>query len=158
MFKKLTHTIALLLLIGVSAQAQEVSFQASVDRNEIAAGEAVKYTISLENASSGGGMTTPDWGGLVVAQGPMESSSFSSINGRMSRSSSRTWYLTATQPGSYTIGSSTVRVGGGTLQTDPIAIKVSKGESSAGSNAATDQAQKRDANLFCTITLSKNKA
>ena len=35
---------------------------------------------------------------------------------------------------------------------------MSKGESSAGSNAATDQAQKRDANLFCTITLSKNKA
>lgn len=158
MLNKLIHTAALLLLLSGAARAQEVSFQADVDRNEISAGEVVKYTISLDNASSGGGMTTPDWGGLVVAQGPMESSSFSSINGRMSRSSSRTWYLTATQPGNYTIGPSTVRVGGGVLQTGPITIKVGKGASSPGSNAATDQAQKRDANLFCTITLSKSKA
>lgn len=155
--KKLIPTIALLLATGFSAVAQEVSFQSSVDRNEIATGESLKFTIALENAS-GGSMTTPDWGGLVVTQGPMQSSSTTIINGRMSRSSSYIWYLTATQPGSYVIGPSTVRVGGGTLTTDAITIKVTKGSSPGGSNAATDQGQKKDPNLFCTITLSKNKA
>jgi hypothetical protein len=149
--------ISFLLLACLPAKAQEISFQATVDRNAIATGEPLKLTISLENAS-GGAMTTPDFGGLAVMQGPMESSSFSSINGRMSRSLSRIWYLTATQPGSYVIGPSTVRVGGGTLHTDPITIKVSKGAATGGSSEDMNRAQKKDPNLFCTISLSKNKA
>lgn len=139
-------------------RAQEITFTATVDRNEIAVGEGVKLTIELTNVASGGEMSTPDMGGLVVAQGPMESSNFSFINGRTSRSSSRTWYLTATQPGTYTIGAAKANVGKGVLETDPITIKVAKGAAGGGSNAATDQAQKRDANLFCTISLSKDKA
>ena len=156
MLNRAIHIISLVLLACLPAAAQEISFQASVDRNEIATGQPLKLTIALENAS-GGAMTTPDWGGLVVMQGPMESSSFSSINGRMSRSVSRIWYLTATQPGSYVIGPSTVRVGGGTMQTDPITIKVTKG-AAGGSNADVNRAQKKDPNLFCTISLSKSKA
>lgn len=138
--------------------AQEITFQASVDRNEIAVGEALKLTVELTNVASGGGMSTPDMGGLVVAQGPMESSSFSFVNGRTTRSTSRSWYLTATQPGTYTIGPSKISVGKSTLETDPITVRVSKGAAGGGSNAATDQAQRRDPNLFCTISLSKSKA
>lgn len=156
--KNIILAIASILVTGFMAHAQEVTFQASVDRNQIATGENIKLTITLENASASGGITTPDMGGLVVVQGPMESSNFSSINGRMSRSSSKIWYLTATQPGTFVIGASTARVGGGTMQTDPITIKVTKGASSGGTSAAAEQAQKRDANLFCTISLSKNKA
>ncbi len=156
MFKRTIPFFASWVLACTSALAQQITFQATVDRNEIAAGEPVKLTISLENAS-GGSMTTPDWGGLAVMQGPMESSSFSSINGRMSRSVSRIWYLTATQPGSFVIGPSTVRVGGGTMQTDPITIKVTKG-ASGSENADVNGAQKKDPNLFCTISLSKSKA
>ncbi len=155
MWNKVITIFSLLLCTAFAANAQEISFRANVDRNEIATGEALKLTISLENAA-GGAIETPDWGGLAVIQGPMESSSFSNINGRMSRSTSRTWYLTATQSGSYVIGPSTVHVGGGTLRTDPITIKVAKGASS-GNNPDMDRAQKKDPNLFCTISLSKNK-
>lgn len=151
--------LSLLFALGTALllHAQEITFQARVDRNEISTGEPVKLTIELNNASASGGIPTPDLGGLVVLQGPMESNSFSSINGRMTRSSSRTWYVTSPQPGTYTIGPSTVRIGNGKLETDPITIKVVKGQAS-GRNAAADQAQRRDANLFCTITLNKNKA
>lgn len=142
---------------AVVVHAQEITFQAQVDRNEIATGEPVKLTIELDNASATGGIPTPDMGGLVVLQGPMESNSFSSINGRMTRSSSRTWYLTSPQPGTYTIGAVAVRVGNGTLQTDPITIKVSKGSQGGANSAAVEQGQKRDPNLFCTISLSKSK-
>ncbi|HRQ84443.1 MAG TPA: hypothetical protein PLV70_04960, partial [Flavobacteriales bacterium] len=55
---------------GFLLQAQEITFQATVDRNEIASGEPVKLSIELTNASAGGGMSTPDMGGLVVMQGP----------------------------------------------------------------------------------------
>lgn len=153
-----TLITALFLLPALLVQAQEISFQALVDRNEIATGEALKLTIELTNASSAGNINAPDLGGLAVLQGPMQSSNFSSINGRISRSSSISWYLTATRPGTYTIGAATVRVGGGVLQTEPLTIKVTQGASSSGTSAAAEQAQKRDPNLFCTITLNKNKA
>ncbi len=145
-------------LITMAANAQEITFQALVDRQEIATGEPVKLTIELNNASASSGISTPDFGGMIVLQGPMESNSFSSVNGRMTRSSSRIWYLTAPQPGKYTIGAAAVRIGNASLQTDPITITVSKGSSGQGAGAAADQGQKRDPNLFCTITLSKNKA
>src|SRR5690606_19322290 len=137
--------------------AQEITFQATVDRNEIAAGDPLKLTITLSNATAGGGISTPDFAGLVVLQGPMESRNMMNFNGRVSGTTSRSWYLTATRPGSYVIGPSTARVGGGVLQTEPITITVVQG-SGGGSNAATDQAQQRDPNLFCTISLSKSKA
>lgn len=157
MLNKVITAITIFLLTGLAVHAQEITFQASVDRNVIATGENVKLTIALQNAS-GGNITVPDWGGLVVVQGPMQSSSFRRINGRMSRSSSHSWYLTATQPGSYVIGPSSVKLGGGVLHTNPITIKVTKGSGPDNSNAAMDHAQRKDPNLFCTIDLSKNKA
>jgi len=150
-------TICFAACASLLVRAQEITFRATVDRNEIATGENLKLTIELTNAASGG-MTTPDMGGLAVVQGPMESSSFSFINGRSSRSTTRVWYLTATRPGTFTIGPSKVRVGNGELSTDPITINVAKGAASSTPGAAADQAQQRDPNLFCTISLSKNKA
>ncbi len=158
MWKRSIIPVLLFLISGSMLRAQQVTFQASVDRNEIAVGEAVKLTIALSNSPSGGSMTTPDLGGLTVVQGPYESNSFSSINGSISRSSSRSWFLTATQPGDFTIGPSTVRTGNSVLQTEPIRIHVEKGSSTGATSAQVDQAQKTDPNLFCTITLSKSKA
>ncbi|MFT3885846.1 MAG: BatD family protein [Flavobacteriales bacterium] len=129
-----------------------------MDRTEIGAGEPVKLTVTLTNAPMGSGFTPPALGGLVVVQGPFDNSSFQMINGRTSGSVSRTWYLTATQPGDYTIGAATARIGQGTIQTTPIKVHVTKGANSATNNPALQQGQKNDPNLFCTITLSKNKA
>ena len=157
MLKNFIIVIASLLLTGFMAHAQESSFRASVDRNEITTGEPVMLTLSLVYTASASDLTTPDLSGFTVLQGPMETSNMVNINGRMSRSYSRIWYLTAIQPGTYVIGPSAVRVGDRTLQTDPITINVSK-DPSGGSNAAIDQGQKSNPNLFCTVSLSKGKA
>ena len=150
---------ALVLLGGVQAAAQEIGFNASVDRNTIATGEYVRLTISLTNSSERFG--APDLGGLVVVQGPFESSSNSInlINGRMSSSVTvtRQWVLTATSPGKYTIGPARIKVGGGVIQTDPITIEVSKGAARPADPNAS-QGQSRDANLFATVSVSRNKA
>ncbi len=157
MTRAIKHLLPLLLaLLSVAAsQGQEITFSAQVDRNTIATGEYVKYTVSLTNSRER--IEAPQLGGLMVVQGPFDNSSFSIMNGRMSGSVSRTWVLTATSPGKYTIGAARVRVGGGVIETEPITIDVSKSASNgADPNAA--QGQSRDPNLFTTITLSRNKA
>ena len=157
MLKNFILILASILITGFVARAQESTFRASVDRNEITTGEPVKLTLYLTYESSASGLTNPGLGGLTVLQGPMEGSDMRNINGRISRSYSRVWYITATQPGTYEIGSAAVRVGDQVLRTDPISIIVSK-DPGGGSSAAMDQGQKSNPDLFCTISLSKNKA
>lgn len=156
--KRWTHIFSLVtmvLLSVTSSTAQEIGFTAAVDRNTIATGEQLKLTVTLTNSKDG--FEAPSFGGLVVVQGPFESSSFNYSNGRMASSVGRTWILTATSPGKYTIGPAQARVGGGVIRTEPIVIEVTKGAVTQ-SDPATKQGQDRDANLFATITLSKNKA
>ncbi|MBV6404776.1 MAG: hypothetical protein GFGODING_01538 [Flavobacteriales bacterium] len=143
---------ALVLPLGLAAQ--EIGFEARVDRNTFEVGSSIRLTVTLTNAKAG--FAEPDLGGLTVVQGPFESSSFNYINGRMSSSVSRTYVLTATRPGTYTIGPATAQVGGGTLRTQPITVKVEKG-SGTTSDRLLNEGQQRDRDLFVTISLSKDK-
>jgi len=147
--------LGLVFVTSAAAWAQEITFTAQVDRNTISVGEYVKYTLSLGNSRDR--FEAPSFGGMMVVQGPFDNSSFTIINGRMSGTTSRTWVLTATAPGKYTIGSAKVRVGGGVIETEPISIEVAKGSGSQADPHAA-QGQSRDANLFTTISLNKNKA
>ena len=115
------------LVAAVFAHAQEISFKASVDRTTIAAGDHLKLSVTLNNSREQ--FTAPDLGGLVILQGPFESSSFNYVNGKLSSAVSRTWVLTGTTPGTYTIGPAKVRVGGGAITTEPITVEVTKGTS-----------------------------
>ena len=146
--------LALALLCG-KAQAQEITFKATVDRNSFAVGENIKLVLTLSNAQ--GRFGDPDLGGLVIVQGPFESSAFNFINGRGSATISRTYLLTATQPGDYTIGPAKALVGGGSILTDPIKVHVEKGITSGNNSGLLNQQQKQDRDLFATITLSRNK-
>ena len=146
--------LAFTLLCG-KAHAQEITFKATVDRNSFAVGENIKLVLTLSNAQ--GRFGDPDLGGLVIVQGPFESSAFNFINGRGSATISRTYLLTATQPGDYTIGPAKALVGGGSILTDPIKVHVEKGITSGNNSGLLNQQQKQDRDLFATITLSRNK-
>lgn len=154
-----TATIGLLLVLLFGSisrlSAQEITFQATVDRNTIAVGEHVKLSISLTNAR--GSFGAPDLGGMMVVQGPFESTNMSIINGRMSGSLTRTWLLTAAKPGRYTIGAAQAKVGGGTIETEPIVIEVTKGNAPRPGDPQAALGQQRDPNLFTTISLNRNK-
>ena len=97
------------LFTGLEAHAQEITFNAAVDRNSVVAGDPIKLTLTLANAPGNSGIAPPDMGGLVVVQGPFDQSSMSIVNGRMSSSVTRTYVLQATQPGDFTIGAATAR-------------------------------------------------
>ncbi len=147
-------TLLSLLSIPLLLTAQEITFDARVDRNTFEVGGSIRLTITLANAQ--GGFTNPDIGGLTVVQGPFESSSYNYVNGRMSSTVSRTFVLTATKPGTYTIGAASARVGGGTLQSQPITVKVEKG-AGATTDKLLNDGQQRDRDLFVTINLSRSK-
>jgi hypothetical protein len=140
---------------SLAMTAQEITFQATVDRQTITAGEHVRLVVSLTNSREA--FTAPDMGGLVLVQGPMESSSFNYVNGRMSSSITRTWVLTATQAGTYTIGPARTRVGGGVLETDPITIEVGRA-TARPVDPGVAHGQRHNPDLFITLSLSKNKA
>ncbi|MDX9752303.1 MAG: BatD family protein, partial [Flavobacteriales bacterium] len=151
----------LLIVLGcvlvLPAAAQEITFQATVDRNAIATGEHVRLTITLTNAR--GSITAPDFDGLVTVQGPHTStrSNVDLFTGRGTSVQTAAWVLTATKPGTYTIGPATVKVGGGVIRTEPITIEVVQGEARTPDSQAA-RGQQRDANLFATVSLSRNKA
>ena len=141
-------------MLLLSARAQEITFDASVDRTTIAAGEQVRLTITLSNAQ--GSFSAPDLGGMVVVQGPFESTNINFFNGRMVSTISRTWRITATSPGKYTIGRAKAKVAGGLMETEPITIEVGP----AAARPQDPQAglgQQRNTDLFITIQLSRGK-
>jgi hypothetical protein len=144
----------LLAILSGNAQAQEITFKASVDRNSFSVGENIKLVLTLSNAQAR--IVDPDLGGLVVVQGPFESSAYNFINGRGSATVSRTYLITATQAGDYTIGPAKAQVGGGVIATEPIQVHVEKGATNEAPSSVLSQQQKQTRDLFATITLSRN--
>ena len=150
----------LLLTIGAmpAAWAQEIALTATVDRESATVGEAVKYTVSFQNPQPGSSLTPPDLGDLVVLQGPFDSRFGQNINGRQSVTVTRSWVLTSTRPGEFTIGAAVGHVGGGQLRTEPVKLRYTKAEGSAAGSQALSAGQDRNRDLFCVITVNRNKA
>ena len=148
-----SHSVLLFCaMLACPAIAQEISFEASVDRNTMAAGDRFNYTVTLTNAQ--GHITPPAFGEFTPQSGAMQTFSNSVVNGRMSQSVGYTWMLTAPdKEGTYTIPAASVKVGGGVIKSKPIRITVTSGAPQAGNTAP---GANRD--LFVSITLSKSKA
>lgn len=151
---------ALLLLLFLTAvlvaSAQEITFEATVDRNTVAAGDRFRYTLTLSNAD--GQITPPNWGAFQQAGGASQSQSMNVMNGRMSRSTAYTWVLAAPdKEGSYTIPAATVRVGGGTIQSKAITMTVTKGAPPAAQGGSGVVVQGGNRDLFMSVTVSKNE-
>lgn len=139
------------------ATAQEISLTAQVDRAAASVGDPVKYTVTFVNPQSGSTLNPPDMGDLVVLQGPFDSRYSQVINGRASMSVTRTWVVTSTRAGEFTIGPAVGRVGGGEIRTEPVQLRFTKAEGAAVSSQSVNAGQERNRDLFCVISLSKNK-
>jgi hypothetical protein len=146
--------VVLAFLLAGSSTAQEITITAVLQPPSFAVGQQARLELRLENAQ--GNITPPDLGGLVLLQGPMDRSSVQVINGRMTSSLIRTYVVTATKPGTYTIGPAVARVAGGSIKSEPITVTVAKGDAPvAGGDLDRLQAKSRD--LFVTITVDRRK-
>ena len=118
--------LAILLCWSVLLFSQDSKFVASVNKNTVGTGEQFEVTFSAEgNASQ---YSPPNFNGFQVLSGPNESNSITSINGNTTVSVSVSYILMAVKEGDFTIGSASMIVNGHKLITNPIKIKVVKGQ------------------------------
>jgi hypothetical protein len=120
--------LAVCVVAAASAIAQDVSFQAGVDKNPVGVGEEFSLSLSLKNAGMSGGknLKFPDLSAFRILSGPNQSTSMQFVNGAMSSSVTYTYMLQAKDVGKVTIGAATIEAGGKTLQTQPVVLEVVK--------------------------------
>ena len=164
---KRLFTIVCTILAVVTAIAQTLTGSAP---SHVAVGEQFRltYTVNTQNVSDFRAGDIPDE--LEVLIGPNRSmqSSYQMINGHTSSTSSitYTYIVSATKNGSFTISPAHVVVGGKTIASNPITIKVSGTASSSRQHQQRDDegAEMRDAgsrisgsDLFIKVSANKNR-
>ncbi len=114
--------------------AQNEKFTVSVNKNPVATGEQFEVTFSLNG--NGDRFTPPDFAGLEVLSGPNVSTNMTYINGTTTSSNSYSYDLSGLREGEITIGPAFIMVNGKRLSTNPLRIKIIKGQSVPRSSAA----------------------
>lgn len=147
-----------LVLLPLLTWAQEIQVSAKVDREQADVGSAVTLTLTIVNPPRGTSLDPPALGSLAIVNGPVDANRGHIANGRRGSVFTRTWVLTATKAGTYTIGPATVSVGNASITTDPITLTFVRGQDSPAAGSALEQAQQRNPDLLCVLSLNKSKA
>ena len=140
---------------------------------QVVQGSKFNITYVLSNAS-GSGFDSPEVGGCKLLYGPSVSqmSSFSSVNGKSTSSTSESYTMTyrAEKAGKYSVGVASIKVGGKTYTTKPFTIEVLPPDKSASGGNQSQSVQVYDVDtqtpdkavgkddVFVRIILSKSKA
>lgn len=162
-------SFTMLLMCVLTLGAQQISVNAP---QQVGVGEQFRlsYTINTQDVQEFRGGNVPD--GLEVLIGPNRSaqSSYVMVNGHTTSSSSITftYIVYANEPGTYTISGARAKVGGKTINSSSVKIKVSgQPQSSQQQNSMSQQhpgAQVREAgsrisgnDLFIKVTSNKKR-
>lgn len=125
----------ILLVLTAAISFGQISFKAET-RNPVREGERFRLKFSVN--ASGENFAPPAIQDFRVLSGPNKStnSSIQIINGSMTRTVNHDYYYTlqALKEGVYEIGSATIEVDGETYKSDPISIRVMKGNPPASSS------------------------
>lgn len=150
-----------IVLASSFAWGQDVSFQASVDKNPVAADE--RFTLEFSVTTSGASarnFKTPDLSKFLVLSGPNQSTSMQIINGSVSSSQTFSYVLQPRETGKIIIGAATIEVGNSQYKSNPIELSVSKASAqSAQRQAQPQQDQTVDVgdNLFLRATIDRSR-
>jgi hypothetical protein len=135
MKNKRISALSVLLLWVFSAYAQQIDFRASA-REVVAVGDQFRLIYSVNGQASG--FRAPAIKDFNILAGPSQSTSSSMqiINNQVTRSVdySFTYILQATEEGTFTIPPASVNVDGKSYQSNPVTIKVVKGNAPAQQN------------------------
>lgn len=135
LIRNLRHLMAVVLLLaGFTANAAEISFTASVNRNPIGTNEQFSITFTINAQASN--FQAPSFRDFNILSGPNQSTSMQFINGNMSQSVSFTYYLQAKSEGTYRIDPATIEVNGVKIKSNALTLNVVKGQGKpqAGAN------------------------
>ncbi|MGB2768750.1 MAG: BatD family protein, partial [Candidatus Zixiibacteriota bacterium] len=160
----LTIGLFLLLLLVRSGLAQNISFDASVDRTEVSVGEQITLTVSVSGDVKA--IPQPELPSLdefnVYSAG--RSQNFTYVNGRLSASVTFNYVLVPRKAGKLTIGPARIKLDGKTYQTAPIQIAVaSEGKTpsspaSSKEEKSTTKPQLSGKDIFMETVVDKRKA
>ena len=105
----------------------QVKFSTVVSSQEISKGEYLQVEFVVENAKQIDDMTPPEFRGFRIAQGPIQSSGMSIVNGNMSQYKGLSFVLEPEKPGKFTIGGASATVDGKHMQSNSVVITVHPG-------------------------------
>lgn len=124
--KIISINIFLLILIN-SAFSQEYTLRATVNKNKIAVNEKFEYKIEVSGESTSlPDPQLPEFQNFAILSGPNSSTNIQFINGKMSASKAYSYILMPRQVGTFTIPSSSINIGGKTIQSNQVNIEVVK--------------------------------
>ena len=165
--------LIVMALWGVASQAQNVTFKATAPATvEESDRFQVQFTVNNADASN---PDWPDFAGFEVIYGPArsQSSSFQSIKGHMSHSSSVTYTFTLIpgRTGTFTVKPASITVGGKRISSNPVSIHVvpvgqrnaqanNPGHSAGASSTSPEPVKSGGVSnnqLFMTATASRTK-
>lgn len=121
-----TLNIIIFILLSINVYAQEDAIFKIEAPDSIPPNTTFQVTFVLEN-EKGTGFDAPEWNNFELVSGPMQSSSFSMINGVTSQTMSYSYYLTTDKEGTFTINPATIYVEGKALKTEWKKIAVVEG-------------------------------
>ncbi len=124
---------------------------ASINKNHVAVNETVDVTFSF--SGNGTGFQAPSFADFNVLSGPNNSQAVQIINGRMSQSTSYSYYLSPKKEGKFVIGPASITLGGKKVESNSITIEVTKTVASGKGKSY----QGANDNLFVKTNVSKQK-
>jgi hypothetical protein len=135
LFLRLSFFLLITALPGLYASGQ-VKFSTVVSSQDISKGEYLQVEFVVENAKQIDDMTPPEFRGFRIAQGPIQSSGMSIVNGNMSQYKGLSFVLEPEKPGKFTIGGATATVDGKHMQSNTVVITVHPGNGGSASKGA----------------------
>jgi hypothetical protein len=152
------------LLLFQVCLAQNISFDASVDRTEVSVGEQVTLTVSVSGDVKS--IPQPDLPPLdeFSVHSAGRSQNFTYVNGRLSASITFNYVLVPRKTGKLTIGPARIELDGKNYQTAPIQISVASGEKAPSPQAPskeekrTTKPQLSGKDIFMETVVDKRKA
>jgi BatD DUF11 like domain len=127
-FLRFTFAVLMTLLPGLFAFGQ-VKFTTVVSSQEMGIGDYLQVEFVVENAKQIDALNPPDFPGFRVAQGPIQSSGMSVINGNMSQYKGLSFVLQPTRTGKFTITGASAVVDGQHMRSNTVTITVHTGGS-----------------------------
>lgn len=119
---KTLSILLILALSGFAMKAEDAVIKVEVSTDSVLMGNYFEVKFTVENAV--GKFTPPDFSDFDIVGGPNQSSSFSMINGVVSRSASYTYYLQPREEGLFYIDVASVETDDKFLETPPVEILV----------------------------------
>src|ERR1700750_3384968 len=135
-FLRLSFFLLITAIPGLSALGQ-VKFTTVVSSQELSKSDYLQVEFVFENARQIEYLMPPEFHGFRIAQGPIQSSGMSIVNGNMSQYKGLSFVLQPTKTGKFTIGGAAATVDGHPVRSNTVTVTVHPGGGNgAGGNGS----------------------